>query len=119
MLKGLSIQHQVMKKPKIDIYHHPNPEIKSFLLEEDLIPPYVERFKSPLDENSRKTLNKLGFIGAQVVKDITDLAGIREIRIKPKELIVKKELSFSWADLEGRIRNILERALKRRQIKAV
>ncbi|MFC1822478.1 NifU N-terminal domain-containing protein [Thermodesulfobacteriota bacterium] len=108
-----------MDKPTVDIYHHPNPEIKSFLMEDALIPPYVERFKSPLDETSHKTLKKLGFIGAQVVKDIMNVPGISEIRIKPKEIIIKKELSFSWDDLEAKIMNILGRALKRKQIKAV
>jgi hypothetical protein len=104
---------------KVVIYHHPNPEIKSFLTTEEISAPRLEHFKRPLDNDSEGVLGELGLIGAQIVKDIMAIPGVMEIRIKPKEIRMKKERSSSWEDIEGRVLRILNRALRRKQIRAV
>jgi len=106
-----------MRDNKVVIYHHPNGEIKSFLTPEEIFPPRVEYFKRPLDKDSEETLRSMGVIGAQVVKEIMAIPGVMEIRIKPKEIRMKKEVSFSWEDIEGKVLEILIRAIRRKQIR--
>jgi hypothetical protein len=108
-----------MRDNKIVIYHHPNREIKSFLTPEQIFPPRVEYFKRPLDKDSEETLKSLGVIGAQVVKEIMAIEGVIEIRVKPNEIRMKKEGPFSWEDIEGKVLEILIRALRRKQIRVV
>jgi hypothetical protein len=86
-----------MSEPKIRIYVHPNPEIKSFTTMESISPPRVEYFKNPLNKETEESL----------------------IRIKPKEIRMKKEEDASWDDIEGKVCKILKRALQRKGIKIV
>jgi len=108
-----------MAQEDVVIYHHPNPEMKSFLTPVEVSPPRVENFKKPLTEASQPILRQLGLIGSQIVKEIIALPGVMEVQIKPKEILVKKEVSASWEDLQDRIVAILERSLRRREIKLV
>ena len=108
-----------MRDNEVVIYHHPNREIKSFLTPEEIVPPRVEYFKRPLDKYSQEILNSLGVIGAQVVKEILNIPGVMEIRIKPKEIRMKKEVFSSWEDIEGKVLEILNRAIRRKQIRVV
>ncbi len=108
-----------MLKSKISIYVHPNPEIKSFTTMESISPPRVEYFKNPLNKEKEESLNHLGIIGAQIVKEVMAIPGVNEIRIKPKEIRMKKELNASWDDIEDKVCQILNRALKRKGIKIV
>jgi len=108
-----------MRVNKVVIYHHPNREIKSFLIPEEIIPPRVEYFKRHLDKDSEETLKSLGVIGSQIVKEIMDIPGVMEIRIKPKEIRMKKEPSSFWEDIEGKVIEILNRAMRRKQIRIV
>ena len=103
----------------INIYHHPNPEIKSFLTQENLFPPLVGLFKNPFDETAEEDLKKMGLFGSQIVRDIMLLSGVKEIRVKPKEIRLTKEENASWHDLEARVCQILERALRKKQIKRI
>jgi hypothetical protein len=103
----------------INIYHHPNPEIKSFLTQEDLFPPLVGLFKNPFDETAEEDLKKIGVFGSQIIRDIMVLSGVKEIRVKPKEIRLTKEQNASWDDLEARVRQILVRALRKKQIKRI
>ena len=108
-----------MNKREISIYHHPNPEMKSFLTREDISAMRVEHFKGSPDNISDAALHSLGPIGSRVVKEIFKIPGIREIRIKPKEILVKKEGESLWADIEPLIIETLERSLRRKKIKVV
>jgi len=104
---------------KVVIYHHPNREIKSFLTAEEIFPPRVEYFKRPLDRDYEEIFKSMGALEAQVVKEIMAIPGVMEIRIKPNEIRMKKEVSFSWEDIEGKVLTILNRTIRRKQIKVV
>ena len=93
--------------------------MKSFLTPVELTPPRLEHFKKPLDKGSQAVLPQLGLIGSQVVKEIMALPGVMSLRIKPKEIMVKKEVSASWEDLEERIVVILKRSLRKKGMKIV
>jgi hypothetical protein len=108
-----------MFEPKIGIYIHPNPEIKSFTTMESISPPRVEYFKNPLNKESEESVKQLGIIGAQIVKEVMAIQGVNEIRIKPKEIRMKKDLNASWDDIEEKVCKILKRALQKKEIKVV
>jgi len=108
-----------MSEPKISIYVHPNPEIKSFTTMEPISPPRVEYFKKPLNTKSEESLKQLGVIGSQIVREVMTIPGVKEIRIKPKEIRMKKELNASWDDIDDMVCKILNRALQRKGIKMV
>jgi hypothetical protein len=103
----------------ISIYHHPNPQIKSFLTQEDLFPPFVELFQNPLDETADEHLKKMGAFSSQIVRDISLLSGVKEFRVKPKEIRLTKEEHASWDDIEMKVCQILDRALRKKQIKRI
>lgn len=107
-----------MKDKKIVIYDHPNPEMKSFLLDEDISAPRVSFFTRPLAEED-ETLRQLGTLGAQVVKAVLAIPSVIEIRVRPKDIRVRKEASAAWEEIEPRILTILERALRRKQMRVV
>ncbi len=104
---------------KVTTYNHPNPEIKSFLTTVELSAPRVEIFKKPFDKKWEDSLNQLPLIGAQIVKNIMEIPGVREIIIKPKEIRIKKEFSSHWEGIEKRVIEILTSGLRRKQIKSV
>lgn len=104
---------------QIEIYIHPNPEIRSFLTNTEISAYRVEKFKKPPEKNWDHTLKQLGVIGAQVAKEILAIHGVNEIHIKPKEIRIKKEISSSWETIEKKVVEILTRALRRKQIKVV
>jgi len=108
-----------MGEQKIVVYHHPNPEIKSFLTEEEISPPRVETFRNPIGKDSETSLERLGVIGSQIVKEIMQIPGVMEVRIKPKEIRMRKETFSSWKKIEGKVFEILGRALRRKQIRVV
>ena len=110
---------QSMTEGTIHIYHHPNPEIKSFLTMEDIFPARVAFFKNPFDEIGHEQLQRLDTITSQIVRDIMALPGVKEMRIKPKEIRMKKEELASWDDIEDHVCQILNRALRKKQIKRV
>ena len=104
---------------KVEIYNHPNPEIKSFLTTVEFLSPRVEVFKKPLDKNWESSLSQLPLIGAQIIKDIMAIPEVKEIIIKPKEIRMKKEISSTWDTLEKKVIAILQSALRRKKIKIV
>ena len=108
-----------MSELEVKIYHHPNPEIKSFLTSVAISTPRVEKFKKPLEEEWENALGPLGVIGTQVIKEILAIQEVREIQIKPKELRIKKEASCSWEKIEGKIIAILMRALQKKQFRLI
>ena len=108
-----------MDEKKVVIYHHPNPEMKSFLMPREVSAPRVELFRKPLDAPSEAALKHLGVVGAQIVKEIMAIHGVLQVRIKPKEIQVKKEESCSWEDILDRILEILKRAIRRKEMKVV
>ncbi len=109
-----------MRNSEIVIYKHPNPEMESFLTTVEISALRVERYKKPLDKDSKDVLKKqLGFIGAQIVNEISLIPGVKEITIKPKEILLKKEISCSWEEIESPVIDILKRALRRKQFKVV
>ena len=108
-----------MSDSKVDIYVHPNPEIKSFTTMESISPPRVEHFTNPMNTLSEESLKQLGSIGSQIVKEVMAIPGVKEIRIKPKEIRMKKELNASWDDIEDKVCRILKRAIRKKEIKIV
>ena len=108
-----------MAEQEIVIYDHPNREMKSFLTQVELSPPRLEHFKKPLDTESQAILAQLGLIGSQLVKEIMALPGVMSLRIKPKEIMVKKEVSASWEDIQDKILLILRRSLRKKGMKIV
>ena len=110
------------KKPngcQIEIYLHPNPEIRSFLTNTEISSYRVEKFRKPPEKDWEPTLKQLGVIGAQLVKEILAIHDVSEIDIKPKEIRVKKKGSSSWEAIEKKVVEIVTRALRRKQIKVV
>jgi hypothetical protein len=108
-----------LEEGTIKIYHHPNPEIRSFLTQEDLFPPRVTLYKNPLDNTAEEEFKKTGTLGSQIVRDIMALSGVKEIRVKPKEVRMKKEEKTSWDDIEDKVCRILDRALRKKRIKRI
>ena len=108
-----------MIRGEVTIYHHPNPEIRSFLTTEEISAPRVEIFKSPLTEDAEQIRIRLGRIGAHIVKEIMTMPGVDEIHIKPKEVRLKKALTFAWDDIEEQVVVIIKRALRRKQIRII
>ena len=108
-----------MASENIEIYHYQNPEIKSFLTQEAISPPLVEYFKKPFHQESENALKHLGVIGAQIVREIMVIAGVKEIRIKPKEIRMKKEEWSAWEDIEGQVIAILKRSLRKKKIRVI
>ena len=104
---------------QVEIYLHPNPEIRSFLTNTEISAYRVEKFKKPLEKDWEHTLKQLGVIGAQVAKEILAIHDVNEIHIKPKEIRIKKEISSSWEAIEKKVVEILTRALRKKQIKVV
>ncbi len=103
----------------IAVYHHPNLEIRSYLIEEHISAFRAEHLKGPLTDETSKDLCKLGLIGAQVAKEILAIKGVHEIRMKPTEVWVKKTESSSWNEIQGKILSIIERALRRKKIRLI
>jgi hypothetical protein len=109
-----------MRNSEVVIYKHPNREMKSFLTNVEISALRVEHFKKPLDKDTKDGLKKLlGLIGAQIVNEIMLIQGIREMTIKPKEILIKKEISYPWEEIEIPVIDILKRALRRKQFKVV
>lgn len=93
--------------------------MRSSLLREEISAHRVEHFKKPLSKESEYLLKTLGSIGAWTVREIMAIHGVMEIRIKPKEILIKKEMSSSWEGIEDRVINVLKRAMRRKQIRLV
>jgi hypothetical protein len=108
-----------MNDREVTIYHHPNPEIKSFLTAQDISAPRVEIFRPPLNEDADATFGRLGRIGANIVKEILTIPGVKEVHIKPKEVRLIKERASSWDDIEDQVVVIMKRALRRRRFRVV
>ena len=108
-----------MPGKKVMIYRHPNSDTVSFLTNEDISAFRVEIFKNPSDNQYEKAIKSLGNLGAQVVKESICIPGVKEIHIKPHELFVKKEAGASWEDIEEKIVEILNRALRRKRIRVI
>ncbi len=86
----------------IKIYHHPNPQIKSFLTDTEISVPRVEAFRQPLDSSNEDVLKQIGSIAGQIVRDIMSIPGVLEIRIKPKEIRMKKKNQLTGKKLRDR-----------------
>lgn len=106
-------------KKNVRVYIHPNPEIRSFLTSSDIYPPRVDHYKKPFDSEKEVNLENLGFKDVQLIRDLMSVPGISEIRIKPQEIRVTKDALHSWDKIEGPLINTIERALRRKNFKAV
>ncbi len=108
-----------MEDQEVEIYIHPNPEIRSFLTPRDISPPRSETFRLPFTEDVTAALKALGTVASQIVRDILSIPGVREVRIKPKEVRVQKESYALWEDIEGKVIGTLRRALVKKQLRLV
>ena len=103
----------------IEVYHHPNPEIASFLVPEEISPPRLDHFTAASPGDPGISPSVLGRIGSRAVGEILAVPGVKEVRVRPKEIRVKKETGVPWEDIEARIIHILEGAVRKKRIKAV
>ncbi len=108
-----------MGEPRVVVYRHPNPVIRSFLTPIEISTYRVEHFKGSLNEDSEELLKGLGTIGEMVVREIMAIPGVEELYIKPSEVRMKKNPSVSWEEIERRTIEILNRALRRRGIRLI
>ena len=53
------------------------------------------------------------------MREIMAIPGVEEIYIKPKEVRMKKSPSISWDEIEKKIIEILDRALRRKEIRVI
>jgi hypothetical protein len=103
----------------IVVYEHPNPQLRSFFISVSIWPPRVEVFhKSSLD-GSREDVEGLGSIGVQMAKELLEIPGLKELRMRPGEILVKKHPAAAWQDIEPEVLRILQRALRKQQIHLV
>jgi hypothetical protein len=109
-----------MKRDEIDIYHHPNKEIRSFITPVEIFPPRVQRIRKALQGDWKRTLDpSSGVLERQILRELLDLAGLEQITVKPKEIRLTKERSASWDEIEAAVLKILQRALIKKRIKAI
>lgn len=108
-----------MEPEEIRVYNHPNTHIKSFLTNTVIWPYTVGHFKNPWREIPQDEIKNLGLVSTQLVREIMEIQGVAEIFIKPKEIRVKKEASSSWIEIESRVKSIVKRIIRKKQIKAV
>ncbi len=114
--------HQAPEKQtrlEIRIYHHPNPEIRSYLVPIPITRLRVERFPGPPEDLPQDLPDRLGVLGAQVVRELLSLPQVAELTIKPKEIRLKKRSRASWESFEAQILTILQRGLQKRQWRLV
>jgi len=109
----------IEKRPGIMIYRHPNTEIRSYLTSDEISKYRVEIFTVPGGDAVEAQLKTLGSIGAQVVRDILSIPGVREVEIKPRELRIIKETSASWDPIEPKILHALNTAFRRKTLRLV
>lgn len=102
--------------PQVLVYRHPNLEIRSFLTPKAISSYRVEYFKRDFFEQSETSVKSLGLIGERAVRELMALPGIEEIHIKPREVWIKKTTSAAWDDIEDHIIQILQRALRKKEI---
>ena len=108
-----------MDDAKIEIYIHPNREIRSFLTPLDIFGFRVEHFKNPLDQASWEKLKRLSIPEARIVQEIMAVPGVEEVYTKPKEIRMKKKRYSSWEEIQEKVIAVLQRALRKKQIKVV
>ncbi len=108
-----------MNGPRVVVYKHPNPQIRSFFTSDEISAYRVEYFKNPLREDSEEVLNELGVVGKLVVREIMAIPGVEDIYIKPREVRIKKGPSISWDKIEEKALEILNRALRRKEMRLV
>ena len=104
------------QSPEVQVYKHPNLEIRSFLTQKDISSYRVEYFKRTSLDQAEDTLKTLGTIGERAVREIMALPGVEGIHIKPRELRIRKQIFSSWDVLEPKIIEILKRAIRKKQI---
>lgn len=98
----------------IRVYRHPNTQIRSYLLDEEIAPHRVERFVTHPQPEARSRIQSLGPIASRLVTEILAIPGIREIFVKPREIIARKEEAFPWDEVEPRLLRALESAARRK-----
>ncbi len=108
-----------MAETDVRVYRHPNPEIRSYLTPDIITRPVFETFEPPLKDDSDRLSASLGTIGAQMVLEVLSLPGVAQIRIKPKELRIKKAPHASWDTLEEAILPIVVRAVRKSRIRVL
>jgi hypothetical protein len=103
----------------IVVYEHPNPHMRSFFIGVSFWPPRVEVFhKTPLD-TSRENVKSLGNIGVRMAKELLEIPGLRELMMRPGEILVKKDRAVTWQDIEPEVLKIVQRALRKQHIHLV
>jgi hypothetical protein len=60
---------------------------------------------------------KLGTAGAQMVRDVMSIPGIAQIRVKPKEVRIRKVPHASWDVMEPEIIRIMDRTVRKSKMR--
>jgi hypothetical protein len=108
-----------MNDAKVDIYLHPNPEIRSFFTSEIIFAHRVEHYKKPLDKNWEAALDPLPLTSAGIIREIMSIKGVKEVYIKPKEVRITKEASSSWNSIQESVVKILTGGLRRKKLRLI
>ncbi len=108
-----------MPRKGVEVYYYPNREIRSFLMAVDIFPPRVEHFRRPLGNDREHMLRDTGVLQRQAMIGLLKIPGIRQITIKPREVRITKEASGSWETIERQVIEVLERALRKKDIRVL
>lgn len=109
-----------MHHPDIEIYHHPNSHIRSYLTGTEISGYLVAFFEKPFTEGVPEDLEKrLGRIGTQLARELMGLGGVAAFHLKPKEIRIRKKTATPWETLEDRILEIVRRANRKSRIRLV
>ena len=108
-----------MKEAGVEVYHHPNPHIRSFLTLVEIFAPRVGHFKKRIDKGSKDTCEGLSVLEHQIVKDFMAIPGVEQVTIKPREIRMTKDPSSEWEEIEKKVVQILESAQRRKRMRLV
>ena len=92
-----------MAKPRIAKELVPNPNVMVFHCTTRISRVHISSFTKPLEKYNQTELNKVGQIGADVVKKILAIQGVTELFINPYEISVSKAKLFDWVKIKPRI----------------
>jgi hypothetical protein len=64
-------------------------------------------------------VKSLGNIGVRMAKELLEIPGLRELMMRPGEILVKKDRAVTWQDIEPEVLKIVQRALRKQHIHLV
>jgi hypothetical protein len=86
-----------------------NDRIREYNVNRVISESHIERFDRPLRESSEKYLNKIGKLGARLVRAALRLPGVIEVGIEPYTFRITISLAHGWDSIEPSIIRILKK----------